>query len=87
MSGSRVVVVFTEERSLGNPDPEIYAFACDRLGVAPESAVGGPLALVRNGEVVLIKMVDSDVDKIVNAPRGANDKPTTPIKMLKVTVE
>ena len=27
------------------------------------------------------------VDNIVNAPRGANDKPTTPIKMIKVTVE
>ena len=27
------------------------------------------------------------VNAIVNAPRGANDKPTTPIKMVKVTVE
>lgn len=27
------------------------------------------------------------VEKIANAPRGANDKPTTPIKMIKVTIE
>jgi dihydroxy-acid dehydratase len=53
------------------------------LHITPESAVGGPLALVRNGDMIRLDVAKRSIDLLVDAAelekrRAALAPPTTP---------
>src|ERR1700746_3653567 len=44
------------------------AFGTIVLHITPESAVGGPLALVRNGDMIRLDVAKRSIDLLVGAP-------------------
>ncbi len=59
------------------------AFGTIVLHITPESAVGGPLALVKNGDMIRLDVAKRSIDLLVDAPelekrRGAMKPVITP---------